>query len=266
MDINELREEVLRRQKAATAKVSRLRRKGVQLTGSEFDVRREPSRVGRYNTRQLKSYLNELNEFTSRRNAFVAGSEGAPIQAHVWKHAERRRAEYNEFVKNRYSQIQDTYIPKAGMTVRDFEKDVKSTRRKRGHGVTNPFGFQPARPSTDFTSSEAVRIAAEAMNAKLKPSFIDASNNKAYRQLRAAVEVFGDDELTKQAMSLSPDQIDTLWNYTDAPRDAFSAYHFMQLFSNNLADETAENILEDSSYEVREWIDWAKSLPARRNR
>lgn len=275
MDIHEIRAEVARRKKAADAKISRLRKKGVQLTGSEFDVRRDPARVARYNSRQLQSYLGKLNEFTSRSKQFVAGSEGVPIPAHVYNHAQRVAKEYNTFVGERESAIFGLKLPtidsgnpaleKAKMTIGDFQRDAANTRNRGKGGVPRPL-TKEVRDAFEFVNADRVQDWQNSLQQKMRPGYMSERIEKQRYQMLQAVSNFGDPELLEMAKSLDNDQLDTLWNYTDAPRDLFAGYHFQQLMSSGKADETQANIHEDATHETRQWLEWASKLPARGNR
>lgn len=262
MDINSLRAEVERRQKAANAKISRLRRKGVQLAGSEFDVRRDPSRIGRYNTRQLESYLGQLNDFTHRRNQFVAGSEGTPIRAHVFNHAMRTATEYNSFVKARESSIADTQVPNTGMNIAELGQ-ARGKSAKGGPG--RPFTIEQ-REAFEFVNEARLKDWRNSLEAKMRPGYLEGKLSMQRDQMLKAVTNFGDKELLDQASRLTDEQLDTLWNYTNAPQDLFSGYHHQKLLAAGLADETDSNIHDDAAGDVRDWLSWAESLPPRGNR
>ena len=263
MNINDLRAEVARRQKAAQAKMTRLRKKGVQIQGTEFDVRRDPARVSRYNSRQLQGYLNDLNQFTNRRTSFVAGSEGVPIRAHVFNHAMRTAREYNDYVNAYYDRIKDTNMPQLGMTVAELDKDVKSTRRAKG-GVSRP--LQPdQREAFEFASEKGLIAWRDSLEQKMRPGYMDKKTEFQRRQMDDALSVFGDREITDLANNLTDEQFDTLWNYTDAPRDMFSGYHFIKALSTGRADETEAAIHEDGREETLAWLQWASTLPPREN-
>lgn len=275
MDINDIRAEVLRRQKAANAKIARLRRKGVQLAGSEFDVRRDPGKVARYNSKQLQSYLGQLNEFTHRRNQFVALSEGVPARAHVYNHAQRIAAEYNAFVQEHESAILGTKLPSvasgnpaleaAKSTIGDFQQNIAGKRARGKGGVSRPLNIEE-RNAFEFVSEARIQDWQNSLRQKMRPGYMSERIEKQRYQMLQAVSNFGDTELMEMAKNLNDEQLDTLWNYTDAPRDLFSGYHMHQLMSANKADSTAESIHEDATYETREWLQWAANLPARGNR
>src|SRR5690606_27809505 len=103
------RAEVRRRQLAAQRKVNRLKNKGVEISGTPFDVRRNPSNISKYNKKQLNSYLNQLNSFVDRRNAFVGGVEGKPIPRRSWNAYKRVERAYQKAVEAHYAGIKDTF-------------------------------------------------------------------------------------------------------------------------------------------------------------
>lgn len=265
MDINELRAEVMRRQKAANAKIARLRRKGVQIAGSEFDVRRDPNRVGRYNSRQLQSYLGELNEFTQRRVQFVPGSEGVPIRAHIFNHAQRTAREYNAMVRQHEEQVGDTFIPKAGMTANEFMRDVVGTRKRGKGGKVRPLTAEDRR-SFEFVSEDKIVKWRESMERKMRPDYLKDTIEKQKYKMYELIDHFGDDKLSELAKSLTNDQVNVLWNYTDAPRDMFNSYYMARLTSTGKADDTFARIDEDSISDVKDWLEWAGTLTSRGNR
>lgn len=265
MNLNELRAEVIKRQKAATAKIARLRRQGVQVAGSEFDVRRDPNRVSRYNSRQLQSYLNDLNQFNNRRNQFVGGAEGVPIRAHIFKHAMRSAAEYNSFVEDYYANVSGIDIPQAGMKVAEFDRDVKGDRKRGKGGVSRPLEAE-RRQAFEFEGEQGLLAWRNNLEKKMRPGYLEGKLAFQRSQMMDALKHYGDDSLMQMAEGLTNEQFDTLWNYTDAPRQIFEGYHFAKLLGVGQADETEANIHEDEYEETRQWLNWAGNLAPRQNR
>lgn len=266
MDINELRAEVRRRQRAANKKVSRLKARGVQLGGTEFDPRREARNIGRYNTAQLKSYLSDLNKFTSRENAFVAGAGGTPIRRSTYEAYTRAQRRYNMVAESAYEAVKSTFIPSHGMTVEQFDAGMLSKRPGANVGATRPLApFR--RAANEIVSEERMRELTKLLETKARPTFVRRKIKSQRDQMMKALQEFGDLDLLERASKLTNFQLDVLWNYTDAPRDFFSGYHHAKLFAANPADETASQIHEDAAYETRQWVEWASQLkPNRKNR
>lgn len=265
-DLNELRAEVLRRQQAAQRKVARLRRKGVNISGTPYDVRRNPENIGRYNSRQLQSYLNQLNSFVDRRTSFVGGVEGMPIPREKWQQYKRVEKAYRKRAEAHYETVKDTFIPQSGLTVEGFDKKIRRKREPGKGGVPRPMELFSDRMPYEVLDEKKLARLQKNLEKKLQADYLPKEVKRSRKKMLQAVAEFGDKELTDLAKSLTDEQVDTLWNYTDAPRDIFSGYHYMRLLSAGKADEAQANIHEDAAYETKVWLQWAKELPPRGNR
>jgi hypothetical protein len=265
MGINELRQEVLRRQRAATAKVNRLKRKGVNVSGTEHDIRRESANVSRYNSKQLQTYLGQLNNFVSRSNSFVGGSEGTPISRKAWTAYKKAENAYLSKASQHYEDVKDIFIPEAGKTVEGFDTTMRRKRERGKGGVPRPLEAFSTRESYEVVNEKRLEKLRKDLERKASPDYLPSQLKKQRRQMLDSVAVYGDPYLTQLAKDLSNEQLDTLWNYTDAPRDLFAGYHFMQLLATGKADEAQANIHEDDSYEAEKWITWAYNITPRGN-
>lgn len=266
MNLNELRAEVRRRQIAAQRKVARLKRKGVDVGGTPFDVRRDPGNISRYNSKQLQSYLGQLNNFTSRTTAFVPGVEGSPIRASKWREYKRAEKAYLGVANAHYEGVKDTFIPAAGRTVQGFDESMRRPRKSGTGGVPRPYEQLSGLSSFEVMDEKKLARLQKRLEQKTSQGYLPKELKKQKFQMLQATSLYGDPELTDMAKKLTNDQFDTLWNYTDAPRDLFAGYHFMQLLSNSKADEAQANIHDDASHETRLWLEWASNLPPRENR
>lgn len=265
MDINELRAEVMRRQKAAQRKVARLRRNGVNLSGTPYDVRRDPANIKRYNARQLTKYLGELNNFTSRNNSFVGGVEGSPIKRNEWLKYKAVEKAYLQKANANFEAVKDTYIPLAGTTVGDFETTMRPKPGK-GRGALRPLERLSELQPYQIVGERQLAKLRKSLEGKLSDRYLNKSLKFQKYQMLEAVKLFGDIELLEKASALTDEQFDTLWNYTDAPRDLFSGYVNARLLSTGGGDEASANIHEDSADDTKQWIEWAAGLPPRQNR
>ena len=267
MNIQELRDEVKRRQIAVQRKVARLRRSGVFVAGTSFDVRREPSKVSRYNMRQLDKYLGELNTFVDRKTSFVAGVEGAPISGADWREYKRAEKAFNEKAANRYNLIKDIHIDAANTTIDKFNTKMRRKRAPGSGGVPRPLEIFDALESFQVVSGDRLRKLTKNLERKLRDDYVPENLKKTRFQLLEAVSAHGDKRLTQLAKDLTGNQLDILWNYTDAPRDLFASYDFKLLLAAGKADEAQANIHQDDAYEVEKWLTWATNIgPQETNR
>lgn len=262
-DIKALRAEVARREKAARQKIQRQHRKGVRLAGSEFDIRRDPAKTGRYTRKQLNAYLGELNAFTSRSTQFVAGVEGAPLSRDAWNRYKKAEAAYIDKVGARYSVVGGTPLPVGDQTVKEFEKKFRPKKSIGKGGFPRPLENIEARDPSNIMSQKALDKLTRSLENKSRPKYVPKTLKKQRYQMLEAVKEFGDVDLLEKAYKLTNNQLDILWNYTDAPRDLFAGYNQYKLFAAGKADDTSDAIYADSAEETKVWLDWAAKLPKR---
>lgn len=260
-DIKALRAEVARREKAAQRKIQRQHRKGVRLAGTEFDVRRDPAKTGGYTRKQLNAYLGQLNAFTSRSTQFVAGVEGAPLSRSSWEKYKKAEASYIEKVGKRYSVVGDTKLPNAKQTVKQFDDRFRPKKEIGKGGFPRPLESIQPRESFQIMNQRGLDKLTKSLTNKSRPSYVPKTLKKQRYQMLEAVKEFGDVELLEKAYKLNNNQLDILWNYTDAPRDLFAGYNQYKLFAAGKADDTSDAIYSDSAEETRAWIEWASKLP-----
>ena len=85
------RAEIARLEARARAKVRRIEKQGVKLSGSQYDPLRESAGAS---YRERARYADELRRFTSRNTQFVAGREGRPITNYDWQSYKRAEQSY----------------------------------------------------------------------------------------------------------------------------------------------------------------------------
>lgn len=261
-----LRAEVRRRHRAATSKVSRLRSRGVELGGSNFDVRRDLSKVKRYNAQQLKAYANQLNSFVTRSNAFVPGDSGVPIPAAKWREYKRLEKAFNERGQRHYTQIADTFLPNAGMTVRQRDDTLRPTRVKAaGEPVKRPYEAIN-RSSHNITGPESLDVLMRDMQRRTSRDYLPGELAKSREQFMNMLTEIGNQEHIEAARKLRDDQFDTLWNYTSFATDVSRDYEIMKLRARGEQERAHEKVHEDNTHEIGEILQWATFLPEKGSR
>jgi len=264
-DLNELRRQVKAAQTRANKKVSRLRGKGVNVAGTTYDPRRNISNIKKYNAKQLTSYLGQLNSFVDRATGFVPGAEGVPINKAEWNAYKRAEAQYNKIAQSHYESVSKTFIPRQGMTVAQYDEHVRGNTPRAKGGANRP--LEPvARDSINVANEDKLRKLRKQLESKAQQKYLPGQIKMQRKLVQGVVDSMGDPELSETMQSLTNDQFDTMFNYTDAARDVFSTYQFLRLLNANNADETQANVHDNDREEVREWLQWAKSLPPRGNR
>lgn len=260
-ELEALRAEVRRRHRAATSKVSRLRSRGVELGGSNYDVRRDLSKVKRYNATQLRAYANQLNSFVERKNAFVPGDSGVPLPAAKWREYKRLEKRYNEIGNREYSKVGEIFLPQPGVRVRDRRKILSQSAI--GEAVNAPYQ-EIDRQARGITSETALDRLTDQMRKKTSREYLPGEIAKSREQFMNMLTEIGNPEFIEAANKLSDDQFDTLWNYTSFATEISSDYEIMKLKARGEQERAHEKIHEDNTHAINELLQWATFLPEKK--
>lgn len=262
-ELARLRAEVRARHRAAGNKVSRLRARGVELAGTGYDVRRNAANIKKYNTRQLKSYLNELNSFNARTNGFVAGDSGVPLPAAKWREYKRLEKKYNQIGNREYEKVGDTFLPQAGVKVRDRRKMLSQSAL--GEAVHSPYQ-EINRRARGIVNEQALDKLTEQMRGKTSRDYLPGEIAKSREQFMDMLKEIGNPEYIDAANKLSDDQFDTLWNYTSFASEVSSDYEIMKMKARGEEERAHAKIHKDNSDSISELLQWAELLPERKRR
>lgn len=264
------------RHRAAGNKVSRLKVEGiVKIAGTKWDTRRDLKKVEKYNTKQLTSYLNKLDDFTSRKTKFMGDANMRPI-------SEKKMAIYKETeravrIKERklYNQIKDVRLPQPGTAKSSKASETIAERNHRilpsrpggkNRTVNTPFNT-PNRKSRNFKSEKSVEVMTSALRRRLAGDYRSTEVAEQRRIFGQMIDVMGDMKLKAQVAQLSDREFDVMWNHTSMPDDVVDIYILMRRdeseedadYYKKLNSIDQEAIIH-SGERIGEWIGWAKSL------
>jgi hypothetical protein len=274
-EIERLRQEVARRQRAAGQKISRLRKRGVEISGTQFDVRRDPSKLKSYNRNQLRAQLTRVNNFVNRGNQFVAGDSGAPIPRNRWQEYKRQEAMFNAKGSAHFEKVADTFIPATGfkltgnvdktkgLTVRQRET-MRADKPKAAGEVANRAYYALDRSPRNVTGADSVETLIQDLKNRNSKKYLPQKISNSRREFMEMLKTMGNHELMEQAARLQDDQFDVLWNYTSFATDIGLEYDLRQLQSAGREQAFHENILEnDTGSAFAEILQWAEFLPTK---
>jgi len=231
-ELEALRELAVKRHRAASQKVSRLKRnKGVDVSGTRNDPRTvDPERFKRMNSIQLGAHIARLDKFVSRETQFAAGARGKILSGDLWQRNRQLQAHVNKQRERKFESIKDIHIPSFGTVVVNG-KSVPAT-------VENMQAMKPIHPVTGNPSSRAPHLPVN-ISSKSIPS--DKQLRKANKELEAKASaeyndrlVRRDRKITSKFLStiakvnsskelkeirniykgLTPGQFEFMWNYT----------------------------------------------------
>jgi len=255
-EIERLREEVLSRHAAASAKISRNRAKGIEIAGTQFDLRRDIAKVRRYNMQQLNNYLNDLIGFTSRSTQFVAGAKSQPIPRERFNRLKELENRVNMKVDYHENRIANIMIPSSGMTIAERKERFGSKKRGQGSVVDSPFQ-KFDREAFRINGAKAVEQLIKDMQNRLRPGYLNTKNAKNSRGLIAMMKALGDVQAIEMFHALTPNQKDILMNHTKFATSLAQKYGFKQMD----VDDQYGNVVEDGMEDVRGMLDWASKQP-----
>lgn len=260
-EIARLRAEVRARHRAATQKISRTRRViGAELGGTEFDPRRDPAKVKNYNSVQLKAYLTDLNRFSSRSTAFVAGNNARPIPAQEWRSYRRAERNANRVGQNIDNSVGGIFIPNAGMTIaeRDAERRARSPRAQGG-AVNSSFP-QVNRSASNVTSRQALAKLTAQMESRVTPEYEKRSARAGRVQMNRMIDAIGNSAMRAKASKLTPEQFHVLWEKTNFAESLSNVYGGAAMAMEQSSERWVAATAESYGSDVDELLDWASKL------
>lgn len=255
-DIDRLRQEANNRARAATRKIARLRNQGVVIAGSEFDPRRDPSKVAKYNTRQLNSYISELNEFTNRRNQFVGAAEGAPVPLLQWKQFLAVQDEYNKQVQSHRDSFRNVFVEQKGMTIEQFDRKMNPD----SVFAKNRAAHRPLMPSDseveNITGAQSVAELQKNLKKKMSPEYLEKKIKEGREQMEMMLDEIGAPELQRLANQLNDYQFNVLWSEIDLADTISGIYEVLKSQNTRYAAQVASDKIGDA----KELMIWGMSL------
>lgn len=212
--LDDLRAEVRRLQGAATKKVSYNRRKkGVELGGTEYDPRRNPSTIKQLRRGQLERFKEELTHFMNRSNNFVPDKAGRPIPIQEWRGYKWDEKRVGGLGRRMDQKIQDMNIPNIGMTAKEYAESIKAKRVTAVGDATNRPFPQRNRKSTNIASLDALRKLRQDMQKRQTPEYMKLVIKRNRATAEKMLIVSGGHKLNEKIKALSDEQFVVLWDY-----------------------------------------------------
>ena len=261
MAIKDTRAEALKKLTAVQRKVARLRReKGVEIAGTQHDVRINRADVGKMNSRQLASFIRKAESFTSRKTQFVAGANGVPLNAQKVREFQRKERAMNAKHEAVMKSIGDMQAPFTGMTLEQRDKQMRPTVRAGGEAFART--FEPAMTKiSNVRSEEALQLLDKFRDKQLSPTYARERVNSARDEFNKMLTRTGHEFFKARANALSDEQFFTFWEYGPYAGDTSMIYEIVKAMGEqgNMSD-TDRQIIEDVSAEINDALTWAESI------
>lgn len=263
MSIQDKRAEAKARLKAVQNKVNRLRRdKGVEISGTEHDVRIESARLNRYNSRQLDAFIQRANAFVSRKTQFVAGAGGTPLPAQRYRVLQKLETHYTNAGKSIMDSIGELEAPFTGMTIRQRDKQMLPDVKAGGEAVQRTFEMV----FTDHRRIKNKEALEKFINLRIKqadPTYASSRVKKAREQLDQMFTTIGAESFKDIANKLSDEQFFVFFEYGPYVNDVGIQYSLVKQAQDEDRELTTSDaqMFEDTNAELRKALKWASKLP-----
>lgn len=255
-EVDRLRAEVARAQRLAGDKMRRVQKgTGAVVRGTQFDPTRDAAKVARYNSKQLRSYLSQLDSFRDRSVQFVGGAKGAPIPQADWNRFASVQATYNRIAAGDLESVANVTL-RGGQTIAQRENTfLPETHGARGRSANRPLG-EIRTDSFQVASDSALAKLEAGLRKRMSASYKREKLGNQRLELAAMMDRVGESALKSRISELSDKQFNALWNYTDFADFISTRYEALKRMS--VAEES--HVADEFRGEVIETFKWAKNI------
>lgn len=261
--IDELRveyENVLRR---VDAKIRRNKRdKGIVIAGTDYDPRLPKERVMKYNSRQLKSHIAKLKEFTGRRVQFYGGAGGRAISKAVYDRYVSDVNDAGERVKDLWVSIKDKRAYGSSYSIEEY---VEANRIKHPHmsgNTHNPIAPPKPIPVHQLMSERSLKIHQKSVKTKIKGNYAEYLTASDFKSATDMLEFMDEKGMLDDIKGLNKRQFMALWNYSDFAANTSFTYEVIKKIvrGDSHLRRWEESVFKDSISRMKKQIQWAYGL------
>jgi biotin operon repressor len=256
--VQQLRADLKKAQAAANKKVSRLKAQGVQVAGTEFDPRKPLGHAQVLTARQLEAQLTRLREFTSRGTQFVADAKHRPIPRREWVEYKNAENIHNARVQREATAYGPIVLP-SGETVAARQAKMKADHARMGNPSVQGPHQSITRQPFNVKNREALKKLTRDAKRKMKPEYDKAENKRQRAEVNQILDTIKNDQLRKDIDSLSNDQFNILWNYTNFPDALTTMYEMMQLVAQGRSQSYFEDVTSKKFEQAKKLLAEAKT-------
>lgn len=196
-------------ERRARRKIKRLQKKGIR-TGGIAPFRE----VDQSNTRALKTYARDLEQFVSRSTRFVAGRDGTPIPYTAYRDYKRIERQWNK-EHDRYWQ---KFAQLPFLTAYGESDTTLGMRSAMAHVKGLPFGdigYKRELLPEQVRSVEDLRKRMQILKRELSPSYKRKRITQLRKNLLEHAGTFNDPRIPNMVKKLSNEQLFALQNFTN---------------------------------------------------
>lgn len=257
--LEQLREEVRKKHAAATRKIARIERQGINIRGSEFDIRRDIAKARSYNMAQLNAYLYELSGFTDRKTQFVGLKNGAPATREEWKTYAAYEQSANKIGKARDKRVENVFLDFAGMTVKQREA-MLGPLEAFNNDTPKPYS-QVNRKAQNIADRKALqKLTAQMVKKANEDATVEAAVKLTKSNFRKILKEMGAGDLAKRVNALSTKQADLLFNYSPFANIIANGYGDWKDYRAGGKEGQMAAVVNEQRGDIEEILEWAKKI------
>lgn len=243
---NERVNQVLRKQRNADKKVSRLEGQGFRIRNTDENPHMKPADIRAMSARELARHERRLDQFTSRNNQYVKGSENVAIPKRLMDRYERVQKVVNAAAEAWNAAIADIKLPGSEDTTIGTLNALRD-KLPQGMNKQEKFFQRIDRTAANFTGAGAVREALEHLQKKSSPSAMQDVIERRLNSIRAALTYSGNVDLVDAIDELSLEQ--KMFMIDDS--------RFGEIAANDIDSDkySSDGQLIDAEYEERNGVE-----------
>lgn len=240
--------------------MSRLRGRGVELSGTKFDQRRGAGDVSKMRSRDLEVHIRRLADFNKRTSRYMQTNEGPAGPEVVNPFLKAQRA-VNKGRREKMEQYGDIKSPISDENMRQrWGVYDKTQRRMNDPAHNNPFR-EVDREGIKYRTPKAIQKMTESFERQLDPEFEDQRRNDNRETLAKMMDFIGNDELADLTANMSDEQFDLLWFNPDFMTGQGFVYSQVEARNNkSMSPDDIESMdlrIENETEEAMKIVRWA---------
>jgi len=250
----------------AARKIARNKRdKGVIIAGTDQDPRRDPTKVAKYNSRQLDAYERQLRQFNSRTTQFEAGVRGAPLPRAKWlDYKKSEQAVRNKFEADMAPHA-NTKLPlgkddKGRLVLSDETiKNRQDKMRTKHPTALNMAYVPPERKPFNVKDLDSLTKLTKANKKRMTARWSQQEHKRAQKELQQMVAVFEDEELSNMVKGMTKGQFNVLWNFTRfADNMSITYHHYQKKYTPK--QKMPQELIDNELNQAKTLIEWVKKM------
>lgn len=258
--LDDLRQQAAKRHQSVTRKISRTKRvNGTDISGTQYDPRRDVDRFKTYNRAQLEATIRSYDNFMSRSNQYYGDSEGRPLTSKDWRSYKGLERTFNSNARREFAEIQDLVIPGRNMTVKEYVASTKSDFPRAADPAVNSPYTEYHRDPANIASKKGLKHLIKTLKLKNQPDYFEKLQKESRRQADRMFEIVGQPGLQERVQKLNSKQFAALWVSKFAA--ALSGKYELLKDSNTKSKKMWYDTVSDNEFDdMVELIDWAEEV------